>query len=140
EANVMLGHEPTSKGFCSGREARRRAVEALDRVGMADTAGRLAKTLSAAEQRLVMLAAALARGGQLLILDEPTAGLPQEESEAVTRVIAGLAGQGSTIVLVSHHLDEVVSTCSTVIALRDGQVMEVFDNDRLTRDSLVGAL
>ncbi len=118
--NVLLGRFPSVAGFVSKRRLRRQAHELLQRVGVSADPGVLASTLTPAQQRLVMVASALARDPRLLILDEPTAALPPEESAVVAELVRTLSGEGVAIVYISHRLHEVEQLADRVVALRDG--------------------
>ncbi|MCW3039792.1 MAG: sugar transporter ATP-binding protein, partial [Solirubrobacterales bacterium] len=99
-----------------------------------------AGSLSAAHQRMLMMARAVHRKARLLILDEPTAGLATHEAELVGDAVRRLAGGELTIVFVSHHLSAVAKLSDRVSCVREGRVVETLERDQLSKDRLVELL
>ena len=104
-------------------QARRQALQALERVGMADLAGRNAKALSIGQQQRVALARAWACKPQVLLLDEPTASLDPSAKHEVERLMAEFAGSGMTLIFSSHNLGQVKRLASRVVYLECGRVV-----------------
>jgi ABC-type branched-subunit amino acid transport system ATPase component len=103
------------------RRARQRAQELLEYVGLWERAGDLAKNLPYGEQRLLEVARALATEPQLLLLDEPSAGMNPRETEALTAFIARLQREfGLTILLIEHHMEVVMGISDRVTVLDYG--------------------
>jgi len=138
--NVTLGAESARYGIRVARDCRRRTTAALEAVGLDLDVDAVAGDLSAVQQRLLMLARAIDRDVQLLILDEPTAGLGSEEAAVVTATVRKLSQDGVTVVYVSHDLSEVATLCDRVTCLREGQVVAVLEREELTRDRLIGLI
>jgi ribose transport system ATP-binding protein len=112
--------------FTSSRRMRAEAKAVFDRLGVEIDPATPAGALSAAERAIVMLALALAdvdRGARLVVLDEPTASLPANESEHFLTAVEEAAAQGVGVLLVTHRLAEVSERCDTVTVLRDGRVV-----------------
>ncbi|MBY0336038.1 MAG: ABC transporter ATP-binding protein [Acetobacteraceae bacterium] len=103
------------------REIMARAAEALDFVGLAGQAGRLAGTLAYGHRRLLEIARAFAPRPKLLLLDEPAAGLNPTEAVALTALIARIREAGTTVILVEHHMDVVMTVCDRVTVLNYGK-------------------
>ncbi len=101
-------------------EARVRA--SLERLGVAHLAGRSPFSLSGGEKRRVAIAGVLAMRPEVLVLDEPTAGLDPAAREDLIGVIRGIRDGGGTVVLVSHDLDEVAEVADRVCVLEGGRV------------------
>ena len=104
------------------RSAQREAVAALAKVGLADQAGRNARTLSTGQQQRMALARAWALRPALLLLDEPTASLDPTAKREVEALIAE-AAQGRTLVFASHNLGQVKRLASRVVYLEHGRVL-----------------
>ncbi|KAF1715569.1 ABC transporter ATP-binding protein [Pseudoxanthomonas yeongjuensis] len=102
---------------------RQRAREALARVGATALAPRRYAELSTGEMRRVLIARALVNRPQALLLDEPTAGLDLVAQRDFLDLLRGLARQGITLVLVTHHLEEIIAEIDRVILLRAGSVL-----------------
>jgi ABC-type branched-subunit amino acid transport system ATPase component/ABC-type branched-subunit amino acid transport system permease subunit len=104
-------------------EARRRALELLDLVECLDVVDRPVQSLPHSRQKRVELARALACGGQLLVLDEPAAGLDASEREALADLVRRVRDAGLTILLVEHDMALVMSLCDRVTVLDFGRVI-----------------
>jgi tungstate transport system ATP-binding protein len=104
------------------RDAQREAVTALGRVGLAEVAGRNARTLSGGQQQRMALARAWALKPAVLLLDEPTASLDPTAKREVEALIAD-AAQGRTLVFASHNLGQVKRLASRVVYLEHGRVL-----------------
>lgn len=118
-------------------EMRERANQALHRVGAQALTGRQVAEISTGEMRRVLIARALVHQPEALLLDEPTAGLDLVAQRDFLVLLKELAGQGITLVLVTHHIEEIVADIDRVILLRDGGVYA--DGDRasiLTSENL----
>lgn len=118
--NIMLGRTPSHAGLVQWGPMRRRAKEALDRIGMDVQPETLVGELSSAHQQLVEIAKALSTDARVLILDEPTAALTRRESHRLFSVMDDLKARGVAMVFISHHLDEIPRVGDDVTVLRDG--------------------
>jgi ABC-type Mn2+/Zn2+ transport system ATPase subunit len=106
-----------------GRDARRRAAERLADVGLGAHAGRPFWSLSGGQKQRALIARALAAEPEVLLLDEPTAGVDPEAERAIMDLIARLNGErGLTVVLVSHHIRMVRGLAHAVVWVEDGRV------------------
>jgi ABC-type branched-subunit amino acid transport system ATPase component len=103
--------------------ARERARALLARVGLLERAEERAANLSYGEQRRVEIARGLATDPAVLLLDEPTAGMNPAEVAAVGRLVAEVASQGHTVLLVEHNVKLVMSLCQTITVLDFGEVI-----------------
>jgi iron complex transport system ATP-binding protein len=103
-------------------EMRARAAEALHLVGATHLASRWLDQMSSGEARRVMLARVLVTSPRALILDEPTTGLDLAARHGFMERVRAVARAGTTIILVTHHLEEIIPEIERVILLRDGRV------------------
>lgn len=101
------------------REQRQRALDLLDRVGLADRADHRPFQLSGGQQQRVAIARALANNPPLLLMDEPTGNLDSAAEAEILAILKGLHAQGTTLVLVTHNL-EIARQAQQVIQVRDG--------------------
>jgi iron complex transport system ATP-binding protein len=101
---------------------RDRARAALDRVEASHLAERPLNELSAGERRRVLIARALITTPEALVLDEPTAGLDPVARHRFMESIRRLARDGTTLILVTHHIDEIIPEIKRVVLLRSGRV------------------
>jgi ribose transport system ATP-binding protein len=138
EQNIMLGMEPSRFGFVRQRDARKKSREALAQLGHEDIlpTARVG-ALSIAAQQIVEIARALAIGCRVLILDEPTSSLTQQDIVKLFSLLRRLRSQGHAIVYISHFLEEVTEIADTYTVLRDGQVSGNGPISNVTIDELV---
>jgi putative ABC transport system ATP-binding protein len=118
--NVMLPME-LCRTVPAGRR-RSRALELLDRVGVAPLAGKLPSTLSGGEQQRAAIARALANDPPVLVADEPTGNLDADTGDAVLDVMAGLAAGGTCVLMVTHERD-ITGWVQRTITLADGRIV-----------------
>jgi ABC-type sugar transport system ATPase subunit len=138
--NVFLGVEPRHAGFQKRRELRRRYIELAASVGFELDAGANVGSLRTADQQKVEILRALCRNAQLIVMDEPTAALSRPDAKALHVVIRQLARSGTTVVLVSHFLGEVLELADEVTILRDGRLVQTVPAAGQTEDSLLSAM
>jgi len=104
-------------------EMRRRAAEALDRMGVSHLARRRLDEMSSGEARRVLLARALVTAPRALVLDEPTTGLDLIARHAFMERVRQIAREGTTLILITHHIEEIVPEIERVILLRGGRIL-----------------
>src|SRR5262249_38058627 len=121
--------------------ALRRRYRALDEeIGFGIPPGVPAGALRLADQQKVEILRALARDAKLIVMDEPTAALTAEESDRLLEVVRTLTRRGTTILFVSHYLEEVLEVADTVTVLRDGRLVQSTAAAGQTPSSLVTAM
>jgi branched-chain amino acid transport system permease protein len=117
--------------------ARQRALSLLRFVGLHEAAGEQARNLPYGKQRLLEIARALALDPKLLLLDEPAAGLTAPDIEELMTIIRKVRDHGVTMILIEHHMDVVMSVCSTVSVLDFGQKIAEGSPAQVQRDPRV---
>jgi ABC-type sugar transport system ATPase subunit len=140
EQNVFLGVEPSQAGFQNRRELRRRYNELAASVGFELDGGGNAGSLRTADKQKVEILRALCRNAELIVMDEPTAALSRPDVDALHGVIRQLARNGTTVVLVSHFLGEVLELADEVTILRDGRLVQTVPAAGQTEESLMAAM
>lgn len=125
--NIFLGNEIKNRFTINWNETIKRAREALDKVKLDVNPEAKVKDLGVGKQQLVEIAKALSRNIKLLILDEPTSALNENDSENLLQLIRDLSKNGVTCIMISHKLKEVISIADRVTVLRDGQTVVTLD-------------
>ncbi|MCW2612701.1 MAG: transporter related protein [Cryptosporangiaceae bacterium] len=125
--NVTLG--PIKVRGEKPAAARARAMELLDRVGVANQAEKLPAQLSGGQQQRVAIARALAMQPKVMLFDEPTSALDPEMVNEVLDVMTSLAREGMTMVVVTHEMGFARKAANRVVFMADGQIVEQSDPD-----------
>lgn len=125
--NIFLGNEVVKKGLVDENESIKRAREMLKRVRLDLNPTMRVKDLGVGKRQLIEIAKALSRNVTILVLDEPTAALNEDDCDNLLEIIRGLKTQGVTCVMISHKLKEVIKIADTVTVLRDGQTVCTLD-------------
>ena len=125
--NIFLGNEIRRGALVDWNETIKRAGEMLAKVRLNVNPAAKVKDLGIGKQQLVEIAKALSRDVKLLILDEPTAALNEDDSANLLDLLRGLREQGVTCILISHKLKEVIAIADSVTVLRDGQTIVTLD-------------
>jgi putative multiple sugar transport system ATP-binding protein len=145
--NIFLGNEPMKFGAIDWVAAKKRAIELLARVGLRDDPDTAIKNIGVGKQQLVEIAKALNKSVKLLILDEPTAALNENDSQHLLDLIRGLKGRGVSSIMISHKLNEIEQVADSITIIRDGKTIETLDvqadgvnEDRIIRGMVGRAL
>ncbi len=138
--NISLGAEPARLGWLDRSAMRDTAREVLAKVGLDIDPATPCEQLSVGNQQLVEIARALSRHARLLILDEPTAALGENDALRLEALVRELAAQGVTCLYVSHRMDEVFRVATHITVLRDGQSVRSAPIADWTRDSVISAM
>ncbi|MCA2203239.1 multiple monosaccharide ABC transporter ATP-binding protein [Streptomyces sp. SMS_SU21] len=125
--NIFLGNEHATRGFINWNETLRHATELLRRVGLDEHPETRVADIGVGKQQLVEIAKALSKKVKLLILDEPTAALNDEDSGKLLDLILQLKEEGITAIIISHKLNEIRRVADSVTILRDGRTIETLD-------------
>jgi len=138
--NIFLGNERAKSGVIDWRETNRRTEELLAKVGLSEAPSTLVDNIGVGKQQLVEIAKALSKQVKLLILDEPTAALQENDSRKLLDLMLELKAQGVTSIIISHKLNEVRYVADTVTVIRDGMTVSRLDakaglsEDEIVRD------
>lgn len=138
--NIMLGRQPTRFGMLSWRETTRRAKAAAERINLQIDVQREFGTCSAATQQMVSIARAVDLDAKLLVLDEPTSSLDEQEVEALFRLIRQLRSEGLGILFVTHFLNQVYQIADRITVLRGGERVITAATQQLPRLQLIGKM
>jgi ABC-type sugar transport system ATPase subunit len=135
--NLCLHDLPRRGWFLDRSTLRARAHALLAQIGLDVDVDRPLSSLSIAQEQLVQIAAAVGFGARIIVFDEPTSSLGRSEVERLFQLIRRLQQSGTTIIYVSHRLDEIFELCQTVTVLRDGRHIATRPIGEVSHDELV---
>ncbi|CUX55720.1 Xylose import ATP-binding protein XylG [Clostridium sp. C105KSO15] len=139
--NVFLGNEQTKvKGVVDWTKTNKRAQEMLEKVGLENENLNVpVSSLGVGKQQLIEIARAMAKQVELLILDEPTAALNDEESRRLLDIMLDLKKHGITCIMISHKLNEVSYVADSITVIRDGKTIETLEKgkDEISEDRII---
>jgi putative multiple sugar transport system ATP-binding protein len=138
--NVFLGNEQTGIGpIISWDKTRQKTIEMMKKVGLTDNIDTKVRDLGMGKQQLVEIIKALSKDVKILILDEPTAALNDDDSKHLLDLLLGLKEHGITCIIISHKLNEVTRVADEITVLRDGKTIETLTKgkDEITEARII---
>lgn len=136
--NIFCNRELTnSLGFINWDRMRKRTVELFESIGERINPNMLVDDLSIGLQQLVEVAKALSLGAKLLILDEPTSSLSDQETENLFRVLQDCRKNGVGVILISHKLNEVFAVSDRISVLRDGKMIDTVKTEQTNQQEVI---
>ncbi|MEC9093751.1 MAG: sugar ABC transporter ATP-binding protein [Planctomycetota bacterium] len=135
--NIFLGRENSWAGLIKSRDLYGQAEKHLREIGLNESPTTLAGELSVGKQQMVEIAKALSTQANILIMDEPTSSLSQQESENLFRIIRQLQQKGVSIIYISHRLGEVIQLADRVEVFRDGENAGQLQRGDISQDAMV---
>ncbi|SDC41555.1 xylose ABC transporter ATP-binding protein [Pelagirhabdus alkalitolerans] len=138
--NIFLGNEKAKKGIISWEDMNESANEWLKKVGLSVEAIEKVGSLGVGQQQLVEIAKALSKDCEIIIMDEPTAALAEEEVEILMEILNQLREQGITVIYISHKLKEVMQIADEVTVLRDGQTIDTKAISEVTENDIISLM
>jgi len=127
--NLFLGNECQHGGVIQKKEMLKRAAELLKLVKLNESPTSLIQDIGVGKQQLVEIAKALSKKVKLLILDEPTAALNDEESKILLNLMLEFKENGITSIIISHKLEEISYVADSITVLRDGKTVDFFEDN-----------
>lgn len=135
--NIFLGNEQSKKGIIDWDLTEKKASNLLKTVGLAVSPNSLVTQLGVGQQQLVEIAKAFSKDVQLLILDEPTAALNEEDSKNLLELMKEFKKQGITSIIISHKLNEITDVADNVTIIRDGKSIETLSNEEIDENRII---
>ncbi|WP_314507051.1 multiple monosaccharide ABC transporter ATP-binding protein [uncultured Microbacterium sp.] len=136
--NIFLNNERKGAGrLIDWNVTNFEAAKLLARVGLRENPTTIINQLGVGKQQLVEIAKALSKEVKLLILDEPTAALNDEDSDHLLELILSLRAEGITSIIISHKLNEIKKVADTVTIIRDGKTIETIAKADVTEDRII---
>ena len=138
--NITLGRQPTRAGLLSWAQLYRQAANALQRVGLQIDLDCDLGSYSTAIQQMVAIARALDMNARVLVLDEPTSSLDENEVAELLQVMRRLKNQGLGMIFVTHFLEQAYEIADRITVLRNGQRVDTCSIQELPRIELIGKM
>ena len=139
--NIFVGHEPINRfGVVDRSDLERRTASLIATIGLHCAPATLVRTLAPAQQQLVQIAKAMSHENRILILDEPTASLTNNEADRLFELLRRLRADGLGIVYISHRLEEVTALADRVTVFRDGRHVQTTAAAATTEAGIIEAM
>jgi putative multiple sugar transport system ATP-binding protein len=137
--NIFLGNEIASSGVINWNETTMKTKGLLEKVGLSESPNTKIDEIGVGKQQLVEIAKALSKEVKLLILDEPTASLNEDDSENLLNLLLEFKNQGMSAIIISHKLNEIEKVADSITILRDGKTIETLDvkKGNVTEDRII---
>ncbi len=137
--NMYLGNERGKSAAIDWNETYGEADKYLKMVGLEDSSRTLVKDIGTGKQQMVEIAKALAKHAKLLILDEPTSSLNEQDSKALLDLLLDFKKQGMTSIIISHKLNEVAYVADKITVIRDGATIETLNakTEEISEDRII---
>lgn len=137
--NIFVGNEIAKKGIIDWHMTAQRAQELMNVVGLKESPHTKIADISVGKQQLVEIAKALSKNVDLLILDEPTSALNEDDSENLLLLLEEFKKKGITSIIISHKLNEVTKVSDSVTILRDGETIQTLlkEKNEISEDSII---
>lgn len=139
--NIFIGHESlTRAGSIKWNEMHGRAKELLMSLGCDINPRTRMVNLSVAEQQIVEISKAVSSKARIVIMDEPTAALSKRECEELYRITEKLKAEGTSIIFISHRMEDMYRLADRVTVFRDARYIGTWDVDKISKDELISAM
>lgn len=138
--NLFLGKLPRKNGLVDWPRMRRETVESLKQIGVDIDPSTQLKSLTIAKQEMVAIGKIVHENAKVIIFDEPTALLTNEEVDQLFALIRRLKAAGCGIIYISHRLEEIFQICDTVTVLKDGQFVASLATTQIDQDGLISLM
>ena len=138
--NIFIGREPKKAGRIDWKAVNRRAEELLRQLDLPIDVTKTLDSYAVAIQQMVAIARAVNVDAKVLILDEPTSSLDENETQRLFTVVRRLKEQGMGVVFVSHFLDQIYELCDRVTVLRNGELVGEYEIGKLPRVELISKM
>lgn len=139
--NIFIGREPRKYGWIDWKEMNRRSKALLlEKMNLDIDVTKTLDNYSVAIQQMIAIARAIDVSAKVLILDEPTSSLDEQETQKLFSVIRNLKAQGLGIIFVSHFLDQVYDLCDRITVLRNGELIGAYEVANLPRVALISKM
>lgn len=135
--NIFLGNEIIKNGHIDWDAQNSRSLELLKKVKLSENPATPVERLGTGKQQLIEIAKAINKNVKILILDEPTSSLTEEDTENLLNLLREFRKQGMTCIYISHKLNEVLSIADTITVLRDGETIVTKPTEEMDESKLI---
>ena len=134
--NIILGVEPNKHGFLQKQEAREKVLALSEKYGLHVDPDALIEDITVGMQQRTEILKMLYRDNEILIFDEPTAGLTPQEIEELMQIMKNLTAEGKSILFISHKLNEIMEVSDRVTVLRKGKYIGTVETAKTSKEEL----
>lgn len=139
--NIMMSHRPRNKlKILNWKEMKRQAQQYVDDLDFDIDVNTRTDTLPIAYRQLVSIVKAIAEGTKVIIMDEPTSSLSADEVKRLHSIIRSIVAKGTSIIYISHYIDEVFAISNRITVMRDGKNVGTFSTEDITRRELISLM
>ncbi len=139
--NIMMSHRPKYKsGVLNAKEMRKQAQEYVDRLNFNFDVSVRTDSLTIAYRQLVCIVKAIAEDTKVIIMDEPTSSLSAEEVANLHKIIKRITEQGTSIIYISHYIDEIFAISDRITVMRDGENVGTYETKGLSQRELISMM
>ena len=138
--NIFLGREPRRFGFIDWRKINSESSKLLERISITIDVRKPLMSYNIAIQQMVAIARAVSFKSKLVVMDEPTSSLNEQEVQVLFSIIRQLKSEGVSVMFVGHRLDELFEVCDRVTIMRDGRTVDAREMNKITRVELVATM
>ncbi len=138
--NIFIGREPKKFGFIDWKQINKRSKELLKSLNVDIDVTKTLDHYSVAIQQMIAIARAVDVDAKILILDEPTSSLDEEETQRLFKIIRRLKQEGMGIIFISHFLEQIYELCDRITILRNGELVGAYDVAKLPKVELIAKM
>ena len=138
--NIFLGHELMKRGLPDKKEMRRQVQALIDKYGFIIHPDAIIASMGMAQRQMTEILKALSTEAKLLIMDEPTTSLSASETEQLFATMEGLRAKGTSILYISHRLEEIYRVTDRLTVMRNGEVVGVVDSKTAQADTVTAMM
>jgi len=138
--NIFLGKLPVNASIINWKKLHKLTQDILDQLGLKISSKTIVSTLSVAEMQMVEISKCLSTNSKVIIMDEPTAALTDQEISSLFKIIENLTSKGISIIYISHRMDEIFAITDSITVFRDGKHVKTMKTSDTNYDEVVSLM
>ena len=138
--NMFLDEAPDKYGYIDRKKSRKHAQQALEEMGVDIDAGAKVSNLSVAQQQIVEIVKAVRQRSKIIVMDEPTSSLSDNEIRMLFEIVRNLRKKGTAIIFISHKLEELFEITDRITIMRDGELIKTVVTKDTDREELISLM